>query len=334
MRLATICRNDQETKVKSQTGELVVVSDDGATGAIVNQDSYSSLLEALSSWKNAKPYLQTIYDDLKNGSAKNIVKLSDQKLLAPIPKTYALLDGSAFIQHIVLVRKARGAELPKDLHDIPLMYQGLSDNLLGPTDPIPLADESYGLDFEGEFCVVVDEVPMGTVASDADKHIKLLLLMNDVSLRGLIPRELETGFGFFHGKPASAFAPFALTPDELGDSWKDGRVYLELSCDFNGQKFGRANGSEMHFSFYDLIEHAAKTRSLSAGTIIGSGTVSNKDTSVGSSCIAEKRTLEQITMGEITTPFMKPGDLIEMEALLNDRSVFGKLQQKAIQRSS
>lgn len=327
MRLASIQPSRNE-KASARDGRLIVVSSDAQFGVLV--PAYQTLLAAIEDWKNAESVLRTVSQDLDRKRCKDAFDLNGVTFKAPLPRTYGWLDGSAFIQHVILVRKARGAEPPEDLYSVPLMYQGISDTLLGPHDPIPLIDESYGMDFEGEIAVVVDDVPMGIDAVNATEHIKLILLMNDVSLRGLIPRELATGFGFFHGKPASSFAPFAVTPDELGEAWKDGRVHLELTSRLNGDLFGHPNAGEMHFSFGQLIEHAAKTRSLTAGTIIGSGTVSNKDETVGSSCLAEKRTLEQINSGAIKTSFMKVGDTIEMDMVRNGVSIFGKIAQKVV----
>jgi fumarylacetoacetate (FAA) hydrolase len=229
------------------------------------------------------------------------------------------------------VRKARGAELPEDLYTVPLMYQGASDNLLGPTDPIPLRLSTDGMDFESEVAVITDNVPMGCKADQAESHIRLIMLCNDVSLRELIPRELATGFGFFHGKPPSSFSPFALTPDELGDTWKDGRLHIPVTTTLNGTLFGSPNAGEMHFSFHDLIAYAATTRPLSAGTIVGSGTVSNKDESVGSSCLAERRMLEKINAGKISTPFLKDGDRITISATHAGVNLFGTIDQRVQQ---
>jgi fumarylacetoacetate (FAA) hydrolase len=237
------------------------------------------------------------------------------------------LDGSAFIQHVILVRKARGAELPDDLYTIPLMYQGASDNLLGPRDDIPLRNAADGMDFESEVAVITTHIPMGTKSSHAGEHIVLVLLCNDISLRELIPRELATGFGFFHGKPPSAFSPFAVTPDELGSAWKDARLHLPVTTTLNGEIFGSPNAGEMHFSFQDLIEHAASTRPLSAGTIIGSGTVSNRDESVGSSCLAERRMLEKIKSGSITTHYLQHEDRVTISVSHNGINLFGTIDQ-------
>lgn len=256
-----------------------------------------------------------------------------KKLLSPLPRAYEWIDGSAYINHIVLVRKARGAEPPKTLKTDPLVYQGGSGTFLAPTQDIAHYSEDFGIDFESEICVIVDDVPMGTSKKKAEQHIKLFMLANDVTLRNLIPNELAKGFGFFVSKPSTAFSPFAVTPDELGDAYKDGRIHLDLVTTYNGKLFGNPNaGPEMHFSFLDLIEHCTKTRSLTAGTIIGSGTVSNEDRSRGSSCLAEKRMLEKIETGNFITPFMRFGDTVEIE--MKDKkgnSIFGKISQKVVQ---
>lgn len=326
MKLATV-RPTTNIYGSEKDGRLIIVSADNSRGCLVPK--WETMLSCMESWDLAEPELRQISSKLNNKSGESF-SMDSVSLMAPFPRTWAWLDGSAFVQHVILVRKARGAEPPEDLLTVPLMYQGVSDNLMGPTDPIPLEDESYGMDFEGEIAIVTDTVPMGTKSENASAHIKLLLLMNDVSLRNLIPRELATGFGFFHGKPASSFAPFAVTPDELGDAWSGGRVHLALESSLNGAQFGHPNAGEMHFSFEQLIEHAAKTRSLSAGTILGSGTVSNKDETVGSSCLAEKRMLEKIHTGTSTTPFMKVGDFVELDMVRGGVSIFGKIAQKVV----
>ncbi len=326
MKLATLKVLNAKSERDRRDGRLVVVSRDG-TRAEFAPPEYPTLISAIEDWSNAEPELMELSHTLNRGDG---FAIDPSQCMAPLPRTYGWLDGSAYIQHVILVRKARGAEPPEDLLTVPLMYQGISDTLMGPTDDVKIADESYGIDFEGEIAVVVDDVPMGIQAKDATKHIKLLLLMNDVSLRNLIPREMGTGFGFFHGKPSSSFAPFAVTPDELGDAWRDCRVHLPLESWLNGKKYGWPDAGEMHFSFAQLIEHAAKTRALSAGTIIGSGTVSNKNETVGSSCLAEQRMIEKIQTGEMKTPFMKFGDSIEMEMFREGQSVFGRIAQKIV----
>jgi len=270
----------------------------------------------------------------KKEQQKIFKKIDLSKLLSPLPRAYEWIDGSAYINHVILVRKARGAEPPETLKTDPLVYQGGSGTFLAPTQDIEHFSEDFGIDFESEVGVILNDTPMGTKKENAGEHIKLIVILNDVTLRNLIPKELEKGFGFFVGKPSTSFAPFAITPDELGDSWKDGRVHLPLISTLNGKKFGDPDaGPEMWFSFYDLIEHVTKTRSLTAGTIIGSGTVSNQDESKGSSCLAEKRMLEKIKTGTMTTPFMKFGDTIQVEMFdKNGKSLFGKVDQKVVQK--
>jgi fumarylacetoacetate (FAA) hydrolase len=252
--------------------------------------------------------------------------------MAPLPRAFQWADGSSYVNHVELVRRARGAEMPPEFWTDPLMYQGGSDGFIGPRDPILAGDEAWGIDFEAEVAIITDDVPMGIDAHGAEKHIKLLMLVNDVSLRNLIPAELAKNFGFFQSKPASAFSPVAVTPDELDEAWKDGKVHLPLTVDFNGTRFGAPNaGEDMTFSFPQLIAHAAKTRSLGAGSIVGSGTVSNKDHSRGSCCIAERRTLEQIEGGAPKTPFMKFGDRVKIEMLdWEGKSIFGAIDQEVV----
>ncbi|MBI5202910.1 MAG: fumarylacetoacetate hydrolase family protein [Elusimicrobia bacterium] len=330
MRLATLKIAQPKTPSERLDGRLAVGSSDGKYAVPVPAETFPNLLSALEDWEKAEPRLRSIDAQLAEGRAREAIDLSHAQLLAPLPRTFGWVDGSAFIQHVILVRKARGAQPPEDLKSVPLRYQGAGDYLLGPAEDVPLVDEAHGMDFESEVAVVLDETPMGVTPEQAAGHVKLLLIMNDVSLRNLIPRELSAGFGFFQSKPASSLGPFAVTPDELGPAWKDGRVHLELRTTYNGKLFGHPNAGEMHFSFYDLIAHAARTRKLSAGTIVGSGTVSNADESVGSSCLAEKRMLEKIHSGEMKTPFMKAGDVVEIEMLRDGKSVFGKIAQKIV----
>jgi fumarylacetoacetate (FAA) hydrolase len=249
-----------------------------------------------------------------------------------LPRAYEWVDGSAFLNHVILVRKARGAEPPETLRTDPLVYQGGSGVLLAPTDDIPLVDAAWGLDFESEVCVVLDDTPLGTRAADAARHIKLVMLANDVTLRSLVPSELAKSFGFFQSKPATAFSPFAVTPDELGDAWTGGRLQLRVRTTYNGAVVGDCDaGPEMHFSFCDLIAHICKTRAFTAGTIVGSGTVSNADRARGISCLAERRMIETIEKGKPETPFMKAGDTVEIESRGSDgSSVFGKISQKVV----
>lgn len=311
----------------SRDGSLVVVSKD-LQKVVLATDIVASLREALENWEKYKPKLETKYEELNTGKAKQAFDVSSKELLSALPRTWLFADGSSFIYHVKLVRKSRNAPLPETLTTVPLMYQGESGEFLPPRGTIPQIDFSHGTDFEAEVGVLVDDVPMGISPEAALKHIKLIVLINDVSLRGLIPEELAQGFGFFQSKPASALSPFAVTPDELGSFWKEGRVHLPLTVNYNNKFFGNANAGEMHFHFGQLIAHAAKTRNLVAGTLIGSGTVSNEDHTKGSSCLAEKRMIEQIDKGKIETPFMKVGDTIEI--FMNDengQSIFGTINQ-------
>lgn len=324
MKLATI-------KNKSRDGRLAVVSSDNKKMVLAG-DKAPTLQFALDHWSECEPYLKKLSQDLSSGAISGD-RVDTSQLAAPLPRAYEWVDGSAYINHIVLVRKARGAEPPATLKTDPLVYQGGSGVLLGPTDPIMIKNTEWGLDFESEVCVVLADTPQGTKREDAHKYIRLLMTANDVSLRNLIPGELEKGFGFFCSKPATAFSPFAVTPDELGSAWKDGRVHLPLITHLNGNKFGDPNaGPEMYFSFYDLIEHICKTRAYTAGTILGSGTVSNEDRARGSSCLAEVRMIEKIDTGSIKTPFMQPGDRVEIEMFdATGHSIFGKIDQQVRQ---
>jgi fumarylacetoacetate (FAA) hydrolase len=298
-------------KSKSKDGELCVVSKDMQTAVKVPEIA-KSLREALENAKETFPLLEKKYQDLQIGKTKDSFKVSQNDFHSALPRTWLFADGSAFIHHIKLVRMARKAALPETLETVPLMYQAESGSFLAPTEDIPQRDFAHGTDFEAEVGVILDDVPMGVSPNEALKYIRLVVLINDVSLRGLIPGELAQGFGFFQSKPSKALSPFALTLDELGDAWKDGRLHLPLHVQLNKQFFGKANAGEMHFHFGDLIAHAARTRNLVAGTLIGSGTVANENKEVGSSCLAEKRTLEQIDSGNITTPFMKVGDSVQI----------------------
>jgi fumarylacetoacetate (FAA) hydrolase len=317
-------------KSSSRDGSLIVVSQDNKKGVLAT-DVALSLREAVENWPSARPRLQKLSDQLNAGDLKGTFAVDATKMEAALPRAFQWADGSAFLHHVRLVRQARNAALPETLTKTPLMYQGGSDSFLAPTAPIPQLNDQHGTDFEAEVAVITDDVPMGVSPEDALKHIVLLVLVNDVSLRGLVPEELSAGFGFFQSKPASALSPLAITPDELGPSWKNGRVHLPLHVQFNGKFFGRANGSEMHFHFGDLISHAARTRSLAAGTVIGSGTFSNEDKNAGSSCLVEKRMIEKIETGESTTPFMKIGDSVEiwMEDA-KGRDLFGHIRQKVV----
>lgn len=310
-------------------GRLVVVSRSLAHCVAV-PDIAPTLQAALDDWPKASPKLAEVSRALNDGRAPGAGPFDPAQCAAPLPRAYQWADGSAYVTHVELVRKARGAEMPPSFWTDPLIYQGGSDGFIGPTDAILAADEAWGIDFEAEVAAITDDVPMGADAVAAAGHIRLLMLVNDVSLRNLIPNELAKGFGFFQSKPATAFSPVAVTPDELGAAWSGGKVHLPLAVDWNGVRFGAPNaGVDMTFSFPQLIAHAARTRFLGAGTVVGSGTVSNKDTSRGSCCIAERRTLEQLEHGAPKTSFMKFGDRVRIEMFdAEGRSVFGAIDQK------
>lgn len=320
-------------------GRLVVVSDDlhYCTDASLIAPT---LQAALDDWAHTAPKLRALAESLAHDSVPK-ERFHERDCASPLPRAYQWADGSAYVNHVELVRKARGAEMPASFWTDPLMYQGGSDAFLAPREAISLADESWGCDCEAEIAVIVDDVPMGVSAEAARAHIKLLMLVNDVSLRNLIPNELAKGFGFFQAKPSSAFSPVAVTPDALGAAWSDAKLNLPLLTRINGADFGKPNaGQEMNFDFGQLIAHAAKTRPLCAGTIIGSGTVSNRDPDgspgrpvseggLGYSCIAEVRMVETIREGKPKTPFLKRGDRVEIEMLdANGRSVFGRIEQE------
>jgi fumarylacetoacetate (FAA) hydrolase len=309
-------------------GELIIVSRDlqRATSA---QNICQNLQQALDDWSKYQPKLNHLYEELNNCSC-SFFELDTSLLHAPLPRAYQWADGSAYVTHVELVRKARGAELPESFWTDPLMYQGGSDNFIGPNDPIVIEDESWGIDFEAEIVIITNDVPMAVTPKDSTQHILLLGLVNDVSLRNLIPGEIAKSFGFFHSKPASAFSPVFVTPDELGTSWKNSKLNLPLRSTLNDLLFGEPNaGVDMTFNFAQLIAHAAKTRNLVAGTIIGSGTVANKNEQCGSSCIAEKRMREKLKSGTATTPFMCFGDKIKIEMLDHEQlSIFGAIEQR------
>jgi fumarylacetoacetate (FAA) hydrolase len=309
-------------------GQLAVVSRD-LTRAVSARDVAPSLQTVLDDWDRLAPRLSAIYDALNANGAANSFAFEPGDCASPLPRAYQWADASAYVTHVELVRRARGAEMPQSFWTDPLMYQGGSDNFLGPTDPILAADEAWGIDMEGEIAVITDDVPYGCPVEDAARHIRLVMLVNDVSLRNLIPGELAKGFGFFQSKPASAFSPVAVTPETLGTAWRDGRLHRPLQVAVNGEAFGAPDaGIDMVFNFPQLIAHAAKTRALAAGTIIGSGTISNRDRAAGSACIAERRMLEQIETGAPSTPFLKFGDRVRIEMCDHDgRSIFGAIDQ-------
>jgi fumarylacetoacetate (FAA) hydrolase len=314
----------------SRDGRLLVVRRDGEAAA-PSPEAWPTMQRALDDWDAAEPQLRALADQLDRGAVDG-VPVDPNRLGAPLPRAYEWVDGSAFLNHVILVRKARGAEPPKTLETDPLIYQGGSGDMLGPRDPIELRDAAWGLDFESEVCVVLGDTPMGTTAAEASKHVRLLVLANDCTLRNLIPDELAKGFGFFQSKPATAFSPFAVTPDELADEWRGGRLHVRVRTTYNGNVVGDCDaGPEMHFSFYDLIAHLAKTRRFTAGTILGSGTVSNADRARGISCLAERRMIEIIEGGKPQTPFMKVGDKVEITAVTPDgKQPFGSIEQSVV----
>jgi fumarylacetoacetate (FAA) hydrolase len=316
-------------------GTLVVVSRD-LKHCVAVPEVAATLQSALDRWPRAEPALREISARLREGGVANVEPFDPALAAAPLPRAYQWLDGSAYLYHAELVRRARKAEMPASLYSDPLMYQGASDSFIGPADDILAGDEAWGIDFESEVAVVLDDVPMGISAAQAASHIKLVMLVNDVSLRNLIPTELAKGFGFLHGKPATAFSPVAVTPDELGAAWDGRTVHLPLLSHVNGSLFGEPNaGRDMNFDFPALIAHAARTRELEAGTILGSGTVSNRAPGVGSSCIAERRMIETIDTGAPVTRFLKFGDRVRVE-MRDDkgRSIFGAIDQQVVRYRS
>jgi len=312
----------------SRDGQLVVVSRD-LSAAHYATGIATRLQQALDDWNFVSPQLEELAQTLNQGRARHAFAFDPRRCMAPLPRAYQWADGSAFIHHVELVRKARNAPMPESFHTDPLMYQGGSDDFLGPRDDVVVPSEDFGIDFEAEVAVITGDVAMGSSAQAALESIRLLLLVNDVSLRNLIPAELAKGFGFFQSKPATAFGPVAVTPDELGGAWHDGRVHLDVESVWNGTRVGLCNaGPEMTFHFGELIAHMAKTRNVRAGSIVGSGTVSNQDRSRGCSCIAEKRAIETIESGTPSTEFMKYGDTIRIEMKGRDAlSVFGAIEQ-------
>jgi fumarylacetoacetate (FAA) hydrolase len=309
-------------------GRLAVVSRDLSRAALASAIA-PTMQAALDDWRHAKPALAELAVELEAGRAKSVVFNADDAL-APLPRAYHWVDGSAYVNHVELVRKARGATMPESFWTDPLVYQGGSDDFLPPTADAFFGSEDWGIDLEGEVAIVTDDVPMGTNAADARGHIQLVMLANDWSLRNLIPGELAKGFGFYQSKPATAFSPVAVTPDELGEAWRDARVYLPLVVHLNGGPFGHPNaGVDMTFDFAQLIAHAAKTRNLGAGSIVGSGTVSDRDRSSGSTCLAERRMLETLEQGKPMTSFLSFGDRVRIEMFdAAGRSIFGAIDQR------
>lgn len=321
----------------SPDGRLVVVSRD-LTQCSPAASIAPTLQSALDDWSVVEPKLSSLSEQIEMGSVPTF-RFREEECESPLPRSYQWVDGSAYINHVELVRKARGAEVPASFYDDPLMYQGVSGPNLGPRDCIPFHDANWGYDMEAEVCVITDDVPLGVSAVDAARHIKLILLCNDISLRGLIPEELAKGFGFVQSKPPCAFSPVAVSPDELGDAWRNSLIHLPMRVDYNQKPFGRVNaGRDATFTMAQLVAHVAKTRPLVAGSIIGSGTVSNRgddggpgkpvdEGGLGYSCIAELRMIEKVSTGEFRTPFMSPGDSVRIEMLCEGQSVFGAIEQ-------
>ena len=318
----------------SRDGQLVVVSRDLATAHYATGIA-TRMQQLLDDWGFLSPQLEDLYAALNQGRARHAFAFDPKQCMAPLPRAYQWVDGSAFINHVELVRKARNAEVPESLRTDPLVYQGGSDDLQGPCDPIVVPSEKMGIDFEAEVAVVTGDVPMGTPPARALESIRLLMLANDVSLRHLVPAELAKGFGFCQSKPATSFSPVAVTPDEAGAAWKGGRLHLALQSTWNGKRVGLCDaGPEMHFHFGQLIAHLCKTRNVRAGSIVGSGTVSNKDWSRGYSCIAEKRAIETIEHGAPQTEFMRFGDTIRIDMKgLDGHSLFGAIDQQVVDGS-
>jgi fumarylacetoacetate (FAA) hydrolase len=316
-------------KAGGRDGTLIVVSRDLTTAALAI-DIAPTLQAALENWASAAPRLNALYEDLNQGRMSAAFPLDMHALAAPLPRAYEFVDGSAYLPHVERVRRARNAEVPQSFYVDPLMYQATSAGFLGPRDDVTVVSEDYGIDLEAEVVVITDDVPMAATPEQAAGHIQLIGLINDVSLRNLIPDELAKGFGFLQSKPRSALSPVFVTPDELGAAWSDSKVHLALTTHINGAWFGAPEaGVDMQFNFAQLIAHAAKTRPLSAGTIVGSGTIANQDTAKGASCLAERRTLEVIASGKPSTPFLRYGDVVRIEMFDRDgHSIFGAIDQK------
>jgi fumarylacetoacetate (FAA) hydrolase len=325
MKLATL-KND------TRDGALILVSSDLKTAVLAHSVS-PSLREALENWSEAEPALQALSARLNAGQLDDAFPFDATKVESPLPRTFQWCDASAYLNHAELVRKARNADMPEQLYTDPMLYQGASDSFIGPRDPILVADASWGIDLEAEVAIVTDDVPMGVSVEEARKHIKLVMILNDVSLRNVMPAELAKGFGFLVSKPSTAFSPVAVTLDELGAAWDGGKVCLPLVSHVNGELLGRPDaGVDCYFDFPRLIAHATTSRELRAGTIIGSGTVSNRDTSVGSACLQEKRMLEKLATGTMQTPLLQFGDTVKVEMFdAHGVSIFGAIEQPVVQ---
>ena len=316
-------------KQGGRDGTLIVVSRDLAH-AVKAGDIASTLQAALDDWSNAAPRLNALSEQLNDGKAAGAFALQMGALASPLPRAYEFVDGSAYLPHVERVRRARGAEVPASFYTDPLMYQATSAGFLGPRDPVLVSSEDFGIDLEAEVVVITDDVPMAVTSAQASDHIQLIGLINDVSLRGLIPGELAKGFGFLQSKPRSALSPVLVTPDELGDAWQDDKLHLPMRTWLNERWFGAAEcGLDMQFSFAELVAHVARTRPLTAGTIVGSGTIANQDTSKGASCLAEQRTVETLRDGKPSTPFLKFGDRLKIDITdAAGASIFGSIEQQ------
>lgn len=316
----------------TRDGQLIVVSRD-LQRAHLATDIAPRLQSVLDDWPFLAPQLADLYETLNLGKARHAFAFDPQQCLAPLPRAYQWADGSAYVNHVELLRRSRQAAMPERFWHDPLMYQGGSDDFIGPCRPALFASEDWGIDFEAEVAVIVDDVPMQCLQSEASEHIRLIMLANDWSLRHLVPDELAKGFGFYQSKPATAFSPLAVTPDELGQAWDGERMHLPVRCWRNQELVGQANaGEDMVFGFAQLIEHAAKTRRLRAGSIIGSGTVSNKDRSRGYSCIAEIRALETMDQGSASTKYLHFGERVRIDVLdAQANNVFGTIDQQVLQ---
>lgn len=318
-------------KTGGRDGSLIVV-DRALQNYVTAEGIAPTLQQAIDDWTNTAPRLNAVSEELNAGERTDARRLDFTALASPFPRAYEFVDGSAYLPHVERVRRARGAEVPESFYEDPLMYQATSAGFLGPRDAVPVSSEDYGIDFEAEIVVVTDDVPMAVSELAAAEHIQLIGLVNDVSLRNLIPPELAKGFGFLHSKPRSALSPVLVTPDELGESWRDSTLHQPLRSWLNGQRFGEPKaGVDMQFNFARLVAHAAKTRPLAAGTIVGSGTIANQDESLGASCLAERRMLEIIAEGKPRTPFMSFGDTIRIEMLDEaGGSIFGAIEQMIV----
>jgi fumarylacetoacetate (FAA) hydrolase len=318
-------------KTRQRDGQLIIV-DRALKRYTAVPDIAATLQSALDNWNEVEPKLRAAAAALESASAAYALPFDARACAAPLPRAYQWLDGSAYLYHVELVRRARGAEMPASFRADPLMYQGGSDALLGACAAAAFTSAEHGIDLEAEVAVITDDVPMGLTAAQAAAHVKLIVLANDWSLRNLIPTELAKGFGFVQSKPATAFSPVAATPDELGGAWHGGKVHLPLVSHINGELLGRPDaGVDMSFSFHELVAHAARTRRLGAGTILGSGTVANRDPARGPSCLAERRTLEVLEYGSARTPFLNFGDRVRIEMLAeNGASIFGALDQEVV----